>query len=139
MQTGADEDKIREVAAWRESHRFSEVERTALEYAEAMTITGQRVSDQLFARLRGHFDEALFEEAVVDLEPGDSLVLLTDGVIEAPGADGKRASFDRVLQTLDRARGERAQAQAEALTGGLLAEAAGRMSDDMTAFVLKRA
>ena len=89
--------------------------------------------------IMGVFDEALFEEAVVDLEPGDSLVLLTDGVIEAPGADGKRASLDRVLQTLDLARGERAQAQAEALTGGLLAEAAGRMADDMTAFVLKRA
>ena len=80
----------------------------------------------------------MFEEAVVDLEPGDSLVLLTDGVIEAPGVEGKRASFDRVLKSLDGSRGERAQAQAEALTGGLLAEVAGRMADDMTAFVLKR-
>jgi sigma-B regulation protein RsbU (phosphoserine phosphatase) len=88
--------------------------------------------------IMGVFDEAVFEEAVVELEPGDSLVLLTDGVIEAPGADGKRASLDRVLQLLDRSRGERAQAQAEALTGGLLAEASGRMADDMTAFVLKR-
>jgi len=88
--------------------------------------------------IMGVFDEAVFEEAVVELEPGDSLVLLTDGVIEAPGADGKRTSLDRVLQVLDRSRGERAQAQAEALTGGLLAEASGRMADDMTAFVLKR-
>jgi sigma-B regulation protein RsbU (phosphoserine phosphatase) len=88
--------------------------------------------------IMGVFDEAVFEEEVVELEPGDSLVLLTDGVIEAPGADGKRASLDRVLQLLDRSRGERAQAQAEALTGGLLAEASGRMADDMTAFVLKR-
>src|SRR5215467_1144474 len=70
MQTGADEDKIREVPGWRESHRFSDVERTALEYAEAMTITGQRVSDELFARLRAHFDEAQIVEltAAVALE-----------------------------------------------------------------------
>ena len=70
MQTGADEDKIREVPAWRESPRFSEMERVALEYAEAMTITGQRVGDELFARLRALFDEAQIVEltAAVALE-----------------------------------------------------------------------
>jgi alkylhydroperoxidase family enzyme len=70
MQTGADEDKIREVPAWRESPRFSEMERVALEYAEAMTITGQRVGDELFARLRALFDESQIVEltAAVALE-----------------------------------------------------------------------
>src|SRR4030095_15550036 len=62
MQTGADEDKIREVPGWRESSRFSDMERVALEYAEAMTITGQRVSDELFARLRALFDEGQIVE-----------------------------------------------------------------------------
>src|SRR6202162_139912 len=70
MRTGADADKIREVPAWRESRRFSETERAALEYAEAMTITGQRVGDELFARLRSHYDEAQIVEltAAVALE-----------------------------------------------------------------------
>jgi alkylhydroperoxidase family enzyme len=70
MQAGADEDKIREVPGWRESRRFSEMERVALEYAEAMTITGQRVSDELFTRLRSFFDEAQIVEltAAVALE-----------------------------------------------------------------------
>jgi alkylhydroperoxidase family enzyme len=70
MQTGADEDKIREVPAWRESRRFSEMERAALEYAEAMTITGQRVSDELFEQIRAIFDEAQIVEltAAVALE-----------------------------------------------------------------------
>jgi len=70
MQTGADEGKIQEVPGWRESGRFSEMERAALEYAEAMTITGERVSDELFARLRSHFDEAQIVEltAAVALE-----------------------------------------------------------------------
>ena len=31
MQAGADEDKIREVPGWRESRRFSEMERMAIE------------------------------------------------------------------------------------------------------------
>ena len=70
MQAGADEDKIREVPGWRESRRFSEMERVALEYAEAMTVTGQRVSDELFTRLRSFFDEAQIVEltAAVALE-----------------------------------------------------------------------
>jgi alkylhydroperoxidase family enzyme len=70
MQAGADEDKIGDVPTWRESSRFSEMERTALEYAEAMTITGERVSDELFGRIRSFFDEAQIVEltAAVALE-----------------------------------------------------------------------
>ena len=70
MQAGADEDKVREIPTWRESRRFSHAERVALEYAEVMTITGQRVSDELFARLRGSYDEAQIVEltAAVALE-----------------------------------------------------------------------
>jgi alkylhydroperoxidase family enzyme len=70
MQAGANEDKVREIPTWRESRRFSDAERVALEYAEAMTITGQRVSDELFARLRACYDEAQVVEltAAVALE-----------------------------------------------------------------------
>jgi alkylhydroperoxidase family enzyme len=70
MQAGASEDKIRQVPAWRESELFSPRERDALEYAEQMTITGERVGDELFARLRRHFTEAQLVEltAAVALE-----------------------------------------------------------------------
>jgi alkylhydroperoxidase family enzyme len=70
MQAGADEEKVREVPTWRESRRFSEAERVAFEYAEAMTITGQRVGDELFARVRTFYDEAQVVEltAAVALE-----------------------------------------------------------------------
>ena len=41
---------------------YDEVERLALAYADAMTITGREVGDDLFARLRQHFgDDALIE------------------------------------------------------------------------------
>jgi serine phosphatase RsbU (regulator of sigma subunit) len=39
---------------------------------------------------------------------------------------------------LDRARGESAQRQAEAITTERVTVASGRIADDMTAFVLKR-
>jgi sigma-B regulation protein RsbU (phosphoserine phosphatase) len=86
----------------------------------------------------GVFEEAAFEETEVDLESGDSLVFLTDGVTEAHGADGKRSGLERVLRALDRSRDLDAQAQAESLTAEVLADAAGRMRDDMTVFILKR-
>ena len=57
MQSGATEDKVRAVDQAATSPLFDEPERAALAYAEAMTITGQRVSDELFARLRAHFSE----------------------------------------------------------------------------------
>ena len=70
MQAGATEEKIRAVHDFATSALFDEVERAALAYAEAMTITGQRVDDALFARVRSHFSEAQVVEltAAVALE-----------------------------------------------------------------------
>jgi alkylhydroperoxidase family enzyme len=70
MQAGAAEDKIRDVERAAQSPLFTGDERAALEYAEAMTITGQKVSDALFARVRSHFSEAQIVEltAAVALE-----------------------------------------------------------------------
>ena len=70
MRAGATEDKVRAVAEAASSPLFSEAERAAIAYAEAMTITGQRVSDDLFARVRKHFTEPQIVEltAAVALE-----------------------------------------------------------------------
>jgi alkylhydroperoxidase family enzyme len=62
MQAGASEEKIRELPAWRESTLFSPLERDALDYAEKMTITGEKVTDEVHARLRTHFTEAQIVE-----------------------------------------------------------------------------
>ena len=70
MQAGATDDKIRQVPTWRDSELFSATEKDALEYAEKMTITGEKVTDELWGRLRGHFTEAQLVEltAAVALE-----------------------------------------------------------------------
>jgi len=57
MHEGATDEKIRAIEHAATSPLFDEVERAAIAYAEAMTITGQRVSDELFARVRKHFSE----------------------------------------------------------------------------------
>jgi len=70
MRNGASEEKVRTVDQAATSPLFDEVERAAIAYAEAMTITGQRVSDDLFARIRKHFTEPQIVEltAAVALE-----------------------------------------------------------------------
>jgi alkylhydroperoxidase family enzyme len=70
MQAGASEEKVREVERAADSALYSERERVAIAYAEAMTITGQRVGDDLFARARAHFSEAQIVElaAAIALE-----------------------------------------------------------------------
>ncbi len=49
--------KAVEVSGWRDSALYSPRERAALEYAEAMTDTAQRVCDAQLQALRAHFDE----------------------------------------------------------------------------------
>jgi len=70
MEGDAGEAKLREAANWRDSKLFSEEEQLALDYAERMTITGERVDDYLFARLKTRFSEAQIVEltAAVALE-----------------------------------------------------------------------
>ena len=70
MQAGASEAKIAQVPDALTSDLFSESEKAAIEYAEAMTVTGRTVDDTLFARVRGHFSEAQVVEltAAVALE-----------------------------------------------------------------------
>lgn len=70
MHAGASEDKVRQVAQASESPLYDERERAVIAYAEAMTVTGQRVTDELFARVRAHLGEAAIVEltAAVALE-----------------------------------------------------------------------
>lgn len=62
-ERGVSTDKALALASHDRSALFSDKERTALDYAVAMTTTGQGPSDALFERLRTHFDE----DAIVEL------------------------------------------------------------------------
>ena len=60
---GLTDEKLLTLNEYATSPLFDEVERTALEYADSMTITGRDVTDELFARLRAIFDD----DAIVEL------------------------------------------------------------------------
>ena len=62
MENEGGAEKLGEVLAWRDSKLFSPMERAALEYAERITTTGQKVDDALFAELKKHFSEAQIVE-----------------------------------------------------------------------------
>ena len=64
------EAKLAELAGWRDSKAFSDLERVALEYAERITYTDQKVDDALFERVKRHFSEPQIVEltAAIALE-----------------------------------------------------------------------
>ncbi len=62
-ELGTSDDKILAVDGYLTNPLFSEAERVALEYADAMTKSELDVSDELFTRLRDVFDE----EATIEL------------------------------------------------------------------------
>ena len=68
-RAGETEQRLYALAAWRETPFFSDRERAALEWTEAVTrVADTHVPDDVYARVSAHFDEA-------------DLVALTFGVV----------------------------------------------------------
>ena len=67
---GITEEELRDLARWRTSDRFDELERAVLAYAEAMTRSPVEVSDELFGVLADRLDEAQLVEltSVIGIE-----------------------------------------------------------------------
>jgi len=59
---GVSTEKIEALHDYAKSPLFTEAERVALEYADAMTETRRDVDDDLFARLQGHYDDDTIAE-----------------------------------------------------------------------------
>ena len=55
--------KLEALDYWQDSDLFDDKERVVLEYAESTTFTDREVSDDLFEKLRQHFDE----EGIIEL------------------------------------------------------------------------
>jgi serine phosphatase RsbU (regulator of sigma subunit)/CHASE3 domain sensor protein len=87
-------------------------------------------------RALGWFEDPGLAETVVNLQPGDRLVLFTDGFLEAKSPDGEVFGEHRLAETMTRW----AEAPADAL-GALIVEnvesfAAGKLDDDLTILVV---
>jgi alkylhydroperoxidase family enzyme len=62
-ELGVSDEKILTLDDYATSPIYDERERTALEYADAITLSDRDVGDELFERVRRYFDE----DAVVEL------------------------------------------------------------------------
>jgi alkylhydroperoxidase family enzyme len=61
-RNGVSTEKIRALNDYATSPLFSDAEKVALEYADAMTDTRCDVDDELFARMRGSYDDDTIAE-----------------------------------------------------------------------------
>ena len=60
---GVSDEKILAVADFAQSPLFDDDEKVALHYADAMTLSGEDVDNELFEQLRAYFDD----DAIVEL------------------------------------------------------------------------
>jgi sigma-B regulation protein RsbU (phosphoserine phosphatase) len=84
-------------------------------------------------------DEATWQQETVRIEPGDMLLLYTDGVVEAQNREKELFGSERMLEVVQRQAGRSAQEIQEALLVALQEFAANEaQSDDITLMVVKR-
>jgi sigma-B regulation protein RsbU (phosphoserine phosphatase) len=89
----------------------------------------------------GMFADAAYDSATIDLGPGDSLVLFTDGVTEAANPGDEQFEEERLEATLQRLAAAGGQVTAEQIVAGVMADvqrfASGApQADDITMLVL---
>jgi serine phosphatase RsbU (regulator of sigma subunit) len=87
--------------------------------------------------LLGAFDGARWNETVLTLEPGETLVSYTDGVIDAIG-DGERYGLARLSRTLKGCRARSASAVIDVLARALEQFQSGPHADDTAVLALRR-
>ncbi|HSP92618.1 MAG TPA: SpoIIE family protein phosphatase [Vicinamibacterales bacterium] len=86
----------------------------------------------------GMFDFASYDQEKLVLEPGDTLVIFSDGISEAQSPDGEEYGDDRLIACLEANRGAAPAAMREALLASARTFAAGAMqSDDMTVLIVR--
>ena len=84
------------------------------------------------------FPQATYEQETLALEPGDVLVMFTDGVTEALNLAGEEFGEERLLACLDASRQCRPPELLERLLSTVRAFTAGAAQhDDVTALVLR--
>src|SRR5262245_43143862 len=66
-QVGVTAEQAADLPRYRESKAFNEVEKLVIAYAEEMTRTPVDVPDEMFARLRQHFDETQIIELTAEI------------------------------------------------------------------------
>jgi sigma-B regulation protein RsbU (phosphoserine phosphatase) len=86
----------------------------------------------------GLFAAATYDQGVLTLEPGDALVLFSDGISEAQNTTGEDYGDGRLIACLEAIRGASPAAMRDGVLASVRAFASGAMpTDDMTVLVLR--
>jgi sigma-B regulation protein RsbU (phosphoserine phosphatase) len=83
----------------------------------------------------GVFPDWEYREEHVDLEPGDRLVLFTDGITEIANADGDEFGEERLMELLRAHRALDAEAMQKRVMGAIAEFSGGNFQDDATLIV----
>lgn len=86
----------------------------------------------------GAFPGMAYGEATVSLDPGDMLVMFTDGITEAEDADGEFFGETGLERVVEECCGRDAEAVVECIRQAVHAHSNGIASDDMTLIVVRR-
>lgn len=86
--------------------------------------------------LLGEFEGLFYEQGQVQIEPGDRLVLFTDGVSEAPSAAGEEFGETRLAHLLSTHRALPAAELQRKIWSEVLAHCNGQLADDATLIVV---
>lgn len=84
----------------------------------------------------GEFAAGHFDQGSAQLMPGDRLVLFTDGIVEAPNADGEEFGEQRLVEVLAHHRMARADELRDAVMADVRSHCAGKLNDDATLIIL---
>ena len=97
------------------------------------------VLDQATGMLLGVFPTVELSDDKLVLHPGDTLVLVTDGVLEARDADGNEFGYDRLSDLLATCAGRSAEGIARRIERSVLDHREDRADDDLAIVVLRAA
>jgi phosphoserine phosphatase RsbU/P len=86
----------------------------------------------------GAFADARFGQAEVRLEPGDTLVLVSDGALETPDRGGRRSGFAGLIPLLEKLREASPSELVEAIVANAVDREGAKLRDDVTVFALRR-
>ena len=97
------------------------------------------ILDGATGTLLGVFPTVELSDDAVVLNPGDALVLVTDGVLEARDSDGKEFGFERLEALLATCAGRSAEGIARRIERSVLDHRGDRADDDLAIVVLRAA
>jgi sigma-B regulation protein RsbU (phosphoserine phosphatase) len=86
----------------------------------------------------GAFADARFGQAEVRLEPGETLLLVSDGALETPDRGGRRSGLAGLVPLLEKLREASPAELADAIVAYAVNRERAKLRDDVTVFALRR-